>query len=115
MENWKNKGIVAGGIILLVLWWSWSSIVSGVIRGDLEDYARQVRFADLPLYEKEKVLELTDDLEDFVDDGRRVGLLRWRRTDAVVRELLMGGLNEEKARLIERELKQVQREIILGR
>ena len=53
-------------------------------------------------------------MEKIEDDLRRdrcIGWLRWRETDQVIRDLLQGGLNSEKARLVIREFKRLEKEL----
>ena len=40
--------------------------------------------------------------------GRCIGWLRWRETDQVIRDLLQGGINSEKARLMVREFRRLE-------
>ena len=99
-----NKIILALVLILGAVWWQWSAVVKMVIQSDLGFYAHEIRAAHLPLPTKERLLDRTDDVERRVDDGKKIGFLRWWRIDTVVRELLAGGLDTEKARMMEREL-----------
>ncbi len=103
-----NKIILALVLILGAVWWQWSAVVKMVIQSDLGFYAHEIRAAHLPLPTKERLLDRTDDVERRVDDGKKIGFLRWWRIDTVVRELLAGGLDTEKARMMERELQRAQ-------
>jgi hypothetical protein len=108
-KNYVSIGLSVLAVVLLLLFWEWSTIVNSIIRADLEDYARQTRSADLPLSTKESLLDAIEALETQVDDGSKIGLFRWRRCDKAVRELLVGQLNNDKAKLIERELRRLER------
>jgi len=94
-------------VILLVLWFSWATIKRAIIAHDLREYATEIRQSDLDVDAKIRLLNQIDDLENELD-GDSIGLLRWRSTDAAVKELLRGEITSDDTRLIERELRQVQ-------
>lgn len=112
----KLENLIAGVASLLfvaiaVLFWQWSAIVGHIVRSDLQDYARASRKADIPLVEKEKLLDQIEALEDRLDAGESIGYWRWKRTDGTVRELLKGGISGDKVRLIERELGRIEKAV----
>lgn len=112
MEEHRNCLSIAASILavlILLLWWQWQPIVNSVIRSDLEHYARQTRAADLPLSIKEGVLDTIERLESQMDDGRQIGFFRWRRCDKAIRELLVGPFTSDKAKLVQRELRRLER------
>ena len=102
-------GVAVIGVVLLVYNWSWISSV--LIRSDLKEYARQVRASRLSVARKIELLDAIDGLSDKIDAEERIGLLRWWETNEVVKELLAGGLNEERAVLFQRELGRVQQRL----
>jgi hypothetical protein len=63
------------------------------------------------LAEKERLLDQVEKIEDHLRKGEAIGWLRWRETDQVVRDLIQGGVNGEKVRLIGRELRRVEGEM----
>jgi site-specific recombinase XerD len=60
---------------------------------------------------KERLLDQVEKIEDDLRRGRCIGWLRWRETDQVIRDLLQGGINSEKARLMVREFKRLEKEL----
>jgi hypothetical protein len=126
----SRKDILAGaGALLLVLVAAvvsnWSSITSSltasIIRSDLADYAKAVRRSALPLPDKLRLLDRLDALDALFRSSPPVSLSRWRRFDAVVRELLTadpgwpftppGWISRDRAILLERELDKLEREV----
>jgi hypothetical protein len=108
-KYYVSIGLGVLAVVLLLLFWEWSTVVNSIVRADLEDYARQTRSADMPLSTKEPLLDAIESLETKIEDGSNIGLFRWRRCDKAVRELLVGQLNTDKAKLIERELRRLER------
>ncbi len=107
-REFLNKIILGLALILGLLWWQWSTVVKTMIQSDLGYYAHEIRAAHLPLPTKERLLDRTDEIERRVDNGKKIGFVRWWRIDTVVRGLLAGGLDNEKARLMERELQRAK-------
>jgi hypothetical protein len=91
--------------------YNWQAITSWQVRRDLRDYSQAIRHADCVLAQKEQLLDQVEALEDHLRKGQCIGWLRWRETDQVVRDLIEGGINSEKVRLIGRELRRLEREI----
>ena len=128
----RPKDILAGAVALLAVLvvavvsnWSsiTSSITTSIIRSDLADYAKLVRRSALPLPDKLRLLDHLDALDAHFQSQPPVSLSRWRRFDAVVRELLThdpgwpftppGYVNRDRAILLERELVKLELELAL--
>ncbi len=126
----SRKDILAGAVALLVVLvvavvsnWSslTSSITTSIIRSDLADYAKLVRRSALPLPDKLRLLDHLDALDAHFGSSPPVSLSRWRRFDAVVRELLTtdpgwpftppGYISRDRAILLERELVKLELEL----
>jgi hypothetical protein len=126
----SRKDVLAGAVALLVILvvavasnWPWltSSITTSIIRSDLAHYARIVRRSALPLSDKLRLLDHLDALDAHFRSSPPVGLSRWRRFDAVVRELLTadpgwaftppGYISRDRPILLERELVKLEREL----
>jgi hypothetical protein len=127
----SRKDILAGAVALLVVLvvavesnWSslTSSITTSIIRSDLADYAKLVRRSALPLPDKLRLLDHLDALDAHFQSSPPVSLSRWRRFDAVVRELLTttdpgwpftppGYISRDRAILLERELVKLELEL----
>ena len=99
--------VLAGSAVALVAW-NWEAVVGSRFRGDLQDYARTIRQSDLPLRDKERLLDEVEALEDRYHRGERVCFSEWRRTNAAIRDMLRGGIEPDQIRLIQRELQRAQ-------
>lgn len=95
-------------IALAVLLYYWTSLPGLVIRHDMREYARQVRASSLPTAQKVELLDRIDALSDKMEAGSRIAFLRWLETNRAIRELLEDELNEDRAVLINRELRRVE-------
>lgn len=106
-----NDGLKSVGVLILLAVgaaiWQWPRLHQWQIEGDLRDYARATRRADLSLNEKEDVLNSIQHLEDRLAEGQVVGFFRWRYADESVRDLIRG-IDHDRAVLIVRELRRVE-------
>jgi hypothetical protein len=100
--------LVVGTVVLV---YQWSAITGYWIRCDLRDYAHTIRHCECSIQEKEQLLDQVEKIEDNLQRGRCIGWLRWRETDLVIRDLLQGGINSDKARLVIREFKRLERNL----
>jgi hypothetical protein len=99
-------------LVLACFWLSWPSVRAGIIEKDLDAYARQIRHStSCPTTCKESLLDRIDAVDDAIQAGKSVGLLRWLRHDRAIRQVLRGKLTRDNARLIERELRRVEKEL----
>jgi len=104
-----------GALVLVLLVLSLvnaTTIKAWWITADLCEYSRIVRHADCPLEAKERLLDRTEAIEDYVRHGGTVSLFRWRRCNHAVRDLLGMGLTTDNIALTERELRRVEKEIV---
>jgi len=79
----------------------WSTICRMKIEDDLRDCARTVRQSKLMLHEKERLLDVTERLEDRLRSGDQIDFRRWFRHHQTIWEILD---DEIEVRLLEREL-----------
>jgi hypothetical protein len=98
-------------ILLLMLWWCWPAITGTVIVNDLRGYATEIRESELPVESKVELLNQIDNLENELNDGCPIGLLRWRSTNAAIQDFLKGDITADEVRLIQRELSQLEKQI----
>ena len=99
--------VLAGSAVALVAW-NWEALTDSRFRNDLQDYARTIRQSDLSLRDKERLLDEVDSLEDRYHRGERIGFSEWRRTNAAIRNMLRGAIEDDQVRLIQRELQRAQ-------
>jgi hypothetical protein len=95
------------GVIL-----GWPSIKRFGICQHLDEYAHAVRGGSCAIGEKERILDLLDELQERVNRGESISSLRWFRHDQAICPLLEDGITSEKARLIERELLKARDELV---
>jgi hypothetical protein len=93
------------------LWLGWPFLRAEKMQDDLDYYAQQIRHCPCPLAVKEELLDRVEALEDALRAGHSVGWRRWERADKAIREMLKPEINDDTSRLIERELRRVQREM----
>lgn len=104
-----HKSHVASAAAMLVLavmftWWMYGGTVKRYfVLTDLEYYSTTIRHSELRLACKSQLLELIHDVEDRVREGNTPE--GWSQTNEAVREMLCCGITEEKASLIQLELR----------
>ena len=98
-------------LVVVLLGYNWTAFTGWQVRRDLRDYSQAIRHAECSIAEKERLLDQVEKIEDDLRRGRCIGWLRWRETDQVIRDLLQGGINSHKARLMVRELRRLEREL----
>ena len=96
-------------VVVLLVATYWSALSRFGIDASLRTYARAVRQANSPLHERERLLDLIDDLRDRLNDGEQTSLLRWIGHDEAVREMIANGITPDELQLIERELQRAQK------
>ncbi len=64
------------------------------------------------LVPKERLLDVIERLEDRLDLGRSVDLLRWHRHAEAIQDMLDEGIVGDEVRLIERELERCEGELV---
>jgi hypothetical protein len=99
-------------VILVLAWWFWPSITRVVVVHDLRTFSTKIRQSGFHLRAKIEVLDQMDDIEHQLDQGRSIGLLKWRATSSAIEEILADEETvEEVVPLIQRELRQVERRL----
>ena len=98
-------------LVLFAITLNWSSINVLRARYDLHHYANEVRRADRPLADKERLLDRIEALDDLLGNGAEIGTCRWATCDEAIRTMLKDGIQADDVRLIERELQRVEQEI----
>ena len=73
-----------------------------------------MRKSTLSLPEKERLLDVIERLDDKADEGEQFDWLTWSRHNETVKELVHGGLDYQKVRLIERELLRAEKHLADG-
>jgi len=102
-------GVIA--LLLVATAAFWPTVTRGWMMLDLHRYAKVVRNSERPLHEKERLLDLIENLQDQLRQGTRPKVVRWVECDDAIEGLLRDGLDADEARLIERELQRVVREM----
>ena len=100
---------VVVGLVLLTGYWHWPVVKAGMIREDLHDYARAVRRSHRSLYDKWKLLDRIEAIEDRLDQGETVNIFKWQSTDEAIRDMLRYTISDDEVALIKRELQRVER------
>jgi hypothetical protein len=103
---------ITAAIIVGLAITNWGTINKYRVQSDLRDFGRCVRKATIALSEKERLLDVIERLDDKIDQGEQFGWLDWSRHAETVREIVHGGLDSEKVRLIERELLRSERHLV---
>lgn len=96
-------------IVVALLAYNWTALTGWQVGRDLRDYSQAIRRAECGIAEKERLLDQVEKIEDELGRGRCIGWLRWRETDQVIRDLLQGGINSDKARLVIREFRHLDK------
>jgi hypothetical protein len=99
-------------VVLVIAATNWPSLVAFRIRQNLHDYGVTIRHCDCSLSDKERLLDILDDLEERVGRGEQSSLFLWADEDEIIRSLLKGRITPERVRLIERELLKVRRKLV---
>ena len=95
-------------VVVVLLAYNWTALTGWQVRCDLRDYSQAIRRAECGIAEKERLLDQVETIEDDLRRGRCIGWLRWCETDQVIRDLLQGGVNSQKARLMVREFRRLE-------
>ena len=95
---------ITAAIIVGLAITNWGLINKYRVQSDLRDFAHSVRKSTLSLPEKERLLDVIERLEDKADEGEQFDWFTWSRHAETVKEIIRGGLDSEKMRLVEREL-----------
>ena len=98
-------------VVVALLGYNWTALTGWQIGRDLRDYSQAIRHSECGIAEKERLLDQVEKIEDDLRRGRCIGWLRWRETDQVIRDLLQGGVNSEKAGLMVREFRRLEKEL----
>ena len=98
-------------LVVVLLGYNGTALTGWQVRCDLRDYSQAIRHSECSTAEKERLLDQVEKIEDNLRRGRCIGCLRWRETDQVIRDLLQGGINREKARLVIREFRRLEKEV----
>jgi hypothetical protein len=91
---------------------NWPSLVAYKNHQDLHGYGMTVRRSDCSLSDKERLLDLLDDLDERIGQGEQTSILSWRDEDEIIGSLLKESLTPDRVRLIERELVKVRRKLV---
>lgn len=92
-------------VILVVIFWA--DCVRFAVDAELRGFAAEVRKANISLPEKERLLDLTEDLQDRIEGKNSISALKWFKHRSAIREMLADGIVGDEVPLIERELKRV--------
>jgi hypothetical protein len=93
---------------------NWGTINKYRVQSDLRDFGRSVRKATISLSEKERLLDVIERLDDKIEQGEQFGWLDWSRHNETAKEILHGGLDHDKVRLLEREMLRVEKHLTDG-
>ena len=98
-------------VVIALLGYNWTALTGWQVGRDLRDCSQAIRHAQYSIAEEERLLDQVEKTEDDLWRGRCIGWLRWRETDQVIRDLLQGGVNSQKDRLMVREFRRLEKEI----
>lgn len=104
----KLAALLVGLVLLTTIKWSW--FTGRAIRRDLRHYAKVVRESPISVPDKERLLDLTDGLDDRLRHGGSLSWFRWAEADDAIQPMLEDGITKDEVRLIERELQRVGKE-----
>lgn len=93
---------------------NWSTINKYRVQADLRDFGRSVRKSTLSLPEKERLLDVLERVEDKSEEGEQFDWLTWSRHNETAKEILHGGLDHDKVRLLEREILRAEKHLSDG-
>jgi len=108
--TWRaTLGVIALLLVATVAFWP--AVTRGWMTLDLHRYAKVVRNSECSLADKERLLDLIDNLQDQLRQGATLSAVRWAECDDSLEHVMAAGIAGDEVRLIERELQRVSHEI----